>query len=197
VHVAYSSFNEAYVTGLRERNPEIESHFIAHFSKVIWLILRNRLRSPQLAEDARQETLLRVLQYFRSGKSLRHPERLPGFVHTTCKNVALEMIRSDSRHLAMPENAPDPVDERIDLDLDIVNEERKRVVREVLSKLSSRDRELLRLVFLEEMDKSEVCKRFHTDEDYLRVLLHRAKLRFRAALQKSAKPGGLAKLDAR
>lgn len=184
--MAYSSFDEAYVTGLRERNPEIESHFIAHFSKVIWLILRNRLRSPQLAEDARQETLLRVLQYFRSGKRLEHPERLPGFVHTTCKNVALEMIRADSRHPKMAETAQEPVDQRIDLNVEIVNEERKRVIREVLAKLSPRDRELLRLVFLEEMDKAEVCRRFHTDEDYLRVLLHRAKLRFRAALQKSA-----------
>jgi len=185
--VTYPSFDEAYVTGLRERNPEIEAHFIAHFSKVIWLILRNRLRSPQLAEDARQETLLRVLQYFRSGKTLQHPERLPGFVHTTCKNVALEMIRADARHPRIPENAREPVDERIDLSFEIVNEERKQVIREVLSKLSSRDRELLRLVFLEEMDKAEVCRRFHTDENYLRVLLHRAKLRFRAALRKSPK----------
>ena len=32
-------------------------------------------------------------------------------------------------------------------------------------------------IFLEELSKDEVCRRFNVDRDYLRVLLHRARLR--------------------
>jgi len=46
----------------------------------IWLKVRRQLTAPDLVEDACQETLLRVLRYFRSGKGLDNRERLPAFV---------------------------------------------------------------------------------------------------------------------
>ncbi|MFZ0413046.1 MAG: sigma factor-like helix-turn-helix DNA-binding protein, partial [Candidatus Acidiferrales bacterium] len=52
-------------------------------------------------------------------------------------------------------------------------------VLKVLERLSAKDRQLLRRVFLEEKDKDEVCREFGVDRDYLRVLLHRAKRSFR------------------
>jgi RNA polymerase sigma-70 factor (ECF subfamily) len=45
----------------------------------------------------------------------------------------------------------------------------------------------LKAVFLEDADKSEVCRRFDVNRDYLRVLVHRAKIRFRAALDKDGR----------
>ena len=54
-----------------------------------------------------------------------------------------------------------------------------------LAKLPEKDRELLRMFFLEERDKSEICKKFQISEDYLRVLLFRAKSKFRATYFKS------------
>jgi RNA polymerase sigma-70 factor (ECF subfamily) len=35
-------------------------------------------------------------------------------------------------------------------------------------------------MFLDELDKDQVCREFGVDRDYLRVLLHRAKMQFRA-----------------
>ena len=74
----------------------------------------------------------------------------------------------------------EPADERVDLDLQLVNQQRRRQVAAMLEELPEKDRELLRMFFLEERDKSEICKRFKVREDYLRVLLHRAKSRFRS-----------------
>jgi RNA polymerase sigma-70 factor (ECF subfamily) len=37
---------------------------------------------------------------------------------------------------------------------------------------------------LEEKDKDEVCRQFGVDRDYLRVLLHRAKDKFRVLYEK-------------
>jgi DNA-directed RNA polymerase specialized sigma24 family protein len=56
------------------------------------------------------------------------------------------------------------------------------MVRNVLSQLPRRDQAILRSVFLEEMDKDDVCQRFGVRRNYLRVLLYRAKEKFRAAM---------------
>jgi RNA polymerase sigma-70 factor (ECF subfamily) len=56
----------------------------------------------------------------------------------------------------------------------------KGKVREILLGMPPRDRLLLKAVFLDEMDRDDVCREFGVDRDYLRVLLHRAKLEFKA-----------------
>ena len=184
-HLEAVSFDDRYIEGLRDWDSDAVVHFVAYFKVPIWLKARRQLRAPDLVEDACQETLLRVLKYFRSGQYLDQPERLPAFVHSVCHNVTLEMIRSRTRYTQMPENGYDCVDSRGDPDAELVTGERKRLVAEVLKRLSKKDRELLQLAVLEESDKAEICRRFHTNEEYLRVLLHRARMRFRAALSKA------------
>lgn len=179
------TFDEPYIKALQNREPAVESHFVAYFKTPIWLKARRQLRSADLVEDALQETMLRVLRYFRSGKTLESPERLPAFVHSVCHNVTMEMIRTRTRYLQAPENRPEPADDRDDVEMQLVTEERKRLVREILNQLPEKDRELLRMAMLEEMENSELCRRFGVTQDYLRVLLHRARQRFRAALMKA------------
>src|SRR5579859_2173955 len=56
-------FDEAYIRALRDHNQEIENHLVSSLSRPLWVKLHSRLRSPQLIEDARQETFLRVFVY--------------------------------------------------------------------------------------------------------------------------------------
>ncbi len=176
------SFDEKYLDRLINQDRDAEARFAAYFQKPIWVKARRQLRTSELADDACQETLFRVLRYFRSGKRLNDPARLPAFVHTVCANVILEMIRANHRFIQLPEDAAEPPDLRIDLHRDVVTEERKQMVREVLDELPERDRDLLGLILAEDADRAEISARFDTNEDYLRVLVHRARLRFKAAL---------------
>lgn len=176
-------------------DPEAENFLIAQFSRPVLLKLRARLRSPELVQDASQETFLRVLLYFRSGKTLDNPASLPGFVHSVCHNISLELLRRHTRHDQMPQNLPDPVDGSVSPEARVLSQERQAAVHRVLAELPEKDRRLLQRVLLEEQDKDEVCREFQVDRGYLRVLLHRARLRFKAALLESsenrAASGGL------
>jgi RNA polymerase sigma-70 factor (ECF subfamily) len=178
-------FDDNYLRALKDRDGEAENHLVSYFSRPVQLKLQARLRSPELVQDARQETFLRVLTYFRSGKTLDNPASLPGFIHTVCHNVALELLRGYTRHDQMPENAPEPVDAAQNPEGLMVTAERKTIVRRLLQELTEKDRELLRRVILEEEDKDVVCREFRVDRSYLRVLLHRARIRFKAALLQS------------
>jgi RNA polymerase sigma-70 factor (ECF subfamily) len=131
-----------------------------------------------MAEDVRQETFLRVLRTLRQGQGVTQPEAFGAFVSAVCNNVLLETMSKESKHPPIPENAPEPADERVDLDASLITEQRKRAVARILDSLPAKDREVLRMVFLEEADRQEVSRRMGVSAEYLRVLLHRAKTRF-------------------
>jgi len=60
-------------------------------------------------------------------------------------------------------------------------------VRKVMDGLPEKDRKILLWLFFEERDKGEICRVLDVDREYFRVLVRRAKLRFRDSyLQRSA-----------
>src|ERR1700709_1868997 len=91
-------FNEEYVRKLAAGDREVQQHFTNHFSPLLRIKLRTKLRSPQLIEDVRQETFLRVLQTVRKTNGLQNPERLGAFVNSVCNNVMMECFRANTRH---------------------------------------------------------------------------------------------------
>lgn len=57
---------------------------------------------------------------------------------------------------------------------------------EILEELQPKDREVLRLFFFEDLDANEISRLWVLKRSHVRVLLHRAKNRFRKALSKHA-----------
>src|SRR5262249_52173533 len=96
------------------------------------------------------------------------------------------LLRSETRHEQMETVSADPPDQGVDLDAPLVDQDRKRDVKRVLGELPAKDRDILKMLYLDERDRHDVCRQFEVDENYLRVLVHRAKARFRNALAKSA-----------
>ncbi len=177
------SFNEDYVRRLRDGDPEIERHFTAYFGDLLAIKLRSRLRSQHSADDIRQETFLRVFHALRRKGGVEHPERLGAFVNSVCNNVLLEHYRAEGRVSPMSEDTPEPADGSPGPELGAATEERKRWVRRILDNLPRKDQDLLRLIFFEDRDKDEVCRLYRVDRNYLRVLLYRARTRFRESME--------------
>lgn len=176
-------FDAAYVDRLTRGDEATERHFTAYFGDLLTIKLRSRLRSPSLVEDAKQETFLRVLTTLRRKGGLTSAGGLGAFVNTTCNNVLFETYRAETkRRQNVPEDeapleAPGASVESVMLDAD----EHERV-RHAIAELPAKDRELLHALFFDERDKDEICRAMGVDRQYLRVLLHRAKGRFRDVL---------------
>jgi RNA polymerase sigma-70 factor (ECF subfamily) len=183
-------FDEAYFRRLRDRDPLTESHFVAYFSDLLQIKLRARFIPAAAVEDIKQETFVRVLKAVRSESGIREPERLGAFVNSVCNNVLMEFYRSSRRTEQTDENAPDPPDRTADLEGVLVTKQTCEHVRRILRQLPSKDKRLLRALFLEDKDKDEICREFGVDRDYFRVLLHRAKESFKAMYQKSGQVTG-------
>lgn len=186
-------FDRTYIELLSQGDEQTERHFTNYFGDLLFIKLRGRLRSPQLAEDARQETLLRVLSRLRTKGSIDHPERLGAFVNSVCDHVLSEFFRAEGRFTPVPENAPEPADLKANAESQFITQERKNLVREVLHKLPDGDQEILRRVFFDEQDKDDIASKLHITRDYLRVRVHRALARLRAEMSKRQDPGKMVK----
>lgn len=178
------SFDHRYVESLRANDPVVQRHFATYFRELLLIKIRRRVPSADVADDLVQETFLRVLTTLRAG-GLRSSPSLGAFVDSVCNNVLLEYYRSVGRTTGLEEDVAAPVSAGPEDPL--VTWERQRQVATVLQELRPRDRQLLRKVFLEEEDKDQVCRELGVDRGYLRVLLHRARNRFRTLLEPARK----------
>jgi len=190
----FESFDAGYIEDLCAGDPGTEEHFVGYFTELLHLKLRSRLQSRHAIEDVRQETFARVLAVLRKEGSLRQPERLGAFVNTVCNNVLLEHYRSSSRSQSIDEEGqPEPAATGMDVMDYVAAKQLRAKVHEILMDLPSRDRELLKAVFIEERDRDEVCRDFAVDREYLRVLLYRAKQEFKTEYVKRAGKGAATK----
>ena len=175
----FFAFDCVYVQKLALGDSEVERHFVEYFSVLLFAKLRFHLRSAQEVQDLRQEVFLRVLRCVRQGEGIRQPERLGAYVNSVCNNVLMEHFRHKNRVIQFDEDAPEPRDARTDLERELVTEESEDRVRSLVAELAPKDRNILKAVFLDERDKDSVCREFGVTRSYLRVVVHRAKERFR------------------
>ena len=176
------AFDEVYLARLREGQPSTESHFVAYFSELLQLKLRARHLAPDAVEDLRQETFARVIRSIRSDGGLREANRLGAFVNSVCNNVLMEHYRSGQKAMPLEPAHVEIQDKVVNLENLAIAEETRGAVRKVLARMPERDQALLRAIFFEEQPKDDVCRRFGITRDYLRVVIHRAKGKFRALL---------------
>ena len=178
-------FDKLYVDRLRDGDASTEQHFASYFGQILDMMLRARYLSPERVDDVRQETLARVITALRHEGGIRQPERFGAFVNSVCKNVLREQLRDWQRIRPIEQGQLEPPDKVVDLERALISKETKDKVREILAEMRQRDRDLLRAIFLEEKEKDEICREFGVDREYLRVLLHRAKERFRLSFQQA------------
>jgi RNA polymerase sigma-70 factor (ECF subfamily) len=182
-YVELFAFTREYVERLREGDPSTEQHFVAYFDQLLRIKLRARMLASETVEDLRQETYIRVLVTLRKD-GVRQPERFGAFVNGICNHVIQEFYRVSNKTSPWDDSYLEMPDKAVDTEGFLISKQMKDRVRQVIEELPKKDRELLRALFLEEKDKDEVCIKLGVDRDYFRVLLHRAKDKFRVLYEK-------------
>jgi len=128
-------------------------------------------------DDLVQETLVR---FFRAEqrKTIRNAEESGAFVNGICRNVILEYRRRARREPQLDPDLPFP-DAGIRPEADVL--EMRDAIDHGLKELAERDRAILRSFYLEGKEKDEICRQWRMNDAQFRVVLFRAKERFRRA----------------
>ena len=175
----FHSFDEDYLGRLREGDFLTQEHFRKYFTVLLKVKLRSRLRSREAIEDVQQETFVRFYLALREGK-IREPKSLGSYVNSMCNNILKETWRKNDSTISLDDdNAPELPAAPFDVSKIILDRETAQKVQKVIEQLPKRDRRVLRAIFFEERDKDDVCRELGITRDNLRLLLHRAKQRFK------------------
>jgi RNA polymerase sigma-70 factor (ECF subfamily) len=128
-------------------------------------------------DDVVQESILRFLRAERR-QSIRNTEELGAFLNGVCRNVILEYRRKSRREPIADPDIPIP-DPGIRPEAEIL--ELRDAIDGGLAELAERDRGILRALYLEGKEKDEICREWKMTDAQFRVVLFRAKERFRRA----------------
>jgi RNA polymerase sigma-70 factor (ECF subfamily) len=137
-------------------------------------------------DDIVQETLARFLVATREEK-IHNPAAVGAFLNGICRNVISEYRRRNMRDEPMPEVVPEPASKAIP-EAELF--ELREAIAQGLEQLSERDRRVLRGFYLEEQSKEEILKQTGMSDENFRVVLCRAKERFRAIYVERTKHRG-------
>lgn len=137
-------------------------------------------------DDIVQESLARFLVAARDQK-IQNPECAGAFLHGICRNVVSEYRRSTRRTDPMPETVPEPPPKSLP-EYEIL--ELRQAIAHGLDQLPERDRKVLRAFYLEDKPRSEIMRQTGLSDENFRVVLCRAKDRFRAIYLQQTKQRG-------
>ena len=148
----------------------------------VWRIVRD----PVETEDVIQDVLLHVLK--KSDSICRHPNPT-ALLLRICVNKALDHLRSrNSRRAALDRLSAEPVTRAPTPVQTLAGDEEQTRLLEFLKKLPARESEAITLHVLEELDYPEVANAMGCRQSTVRVLIGRARKRFREAFG-SGTPG--------
>jgi RNA polymerase sigma-70 factor (ECF subfamily) len=128
-------------------------------------------------DDLVQESLVR---FFRAEQrnTIRNTEESGAFINGVCRNVILEYRRRMRREPLADPDIPIP-DAGVRPEAEIL--EMRDAIDSGLAELAERDRTILRALYLDGKEKDEICREWGMTDAQFRVVLFRAKERFRRA----------------
>jgi RNA polymerase sigma-70 factor, ECF subfamily len=176
--VDFFAFDKSYLDKLRAGDLATQHHFASYFGRFLRIRYRARRLPADVIDDLVQDTLLRVMIKVHDG-GVRQPECFGAFVNSVSNHVLLEHFRNSSKNPHAEDEPIEVPDKVLDLDGLLVTQETVEHVQQVLGQLPERDRRILRRLFFDEEDKDTICVEFGVKRDYLRVLVLRAKDKFR------------------
>jgi RNA polymerase sigma-70 factor (ECF subfamily) len=128
-------------------------------------------------DDLVQESLVRFVRA-EQRQQIRNTEEFGAFLNGVCRNVILEYRRRVRREPGLDNDAPIP-DTGIRPEAEVL--EMRNAIDSGLAELAERDRAVLRALYLDGREKDEICKEWNMSDAQFRVVLFRAKERFRRA----------------
>ena len=176
------------VTRVKRGDPSAEALLVERYNRGLRYLLRRKTRDPELAEDLLQETWAVALARLR-GDSLDEPGRLAGFLCGVARHLALNEMRKTARQKTSPgSDVIDMVPDEQDSPMSRASRaEICRNVRRLLGELrQERDREILRLFYVRELEKEAICNRLGVDASHFNRVLFRARQRLRDVVLKDS-----------
>jgi RNA polymerase sigma-70 factor (ECF subfamily) len=175
--------------------PAAMEELYAMFSNGVRFYLARQLGRDDI-DDRLHDAFLVVVDAIRAG-DLRDPRRLMGFIRTVVKRMVASSIdrQVQERRGRVDDERTSNVSDRAETpEGAMLFQQQAAIVREVLSELSGRDRDVLTRFYVEEQSAQQICDEMNLTMTQFRLLKSRAKNRFGELGRKKIQRSGLSQI---
>lgn len=146
---------------LKHREPGAMADLYDRYGKLVYSVILRIVKEAGLAEDLTQETFLRIWnrsQFFDQEKGALGP-----WILAVARNRAIDHLRSVDGRMAQRATEFNPSIEHPsafgDLERDLLNSDRARVLRDAFGKLTPHQRTVIELAYFEGLSQTEMASR--------------------------------------
>lgn len=161
--------------------PDLDTAQLERVRQAARILALRALGDGDAAEEAAQETVVRLIETVRAGRWRREEGSLGAFACGIARHVITDALRRQGRVVPLPAEVadlaardPDPLDQ-------LVSDGEAARLREALAFLAPADHELLRLSYFEGLSSGEIALRLREPGPRIRKRKSRALDRLRAA----------------
>lgn len=162
IFAAFDTRNEQDLAArLKRREPQAMADLYDLYGKLVFSVILRIVRESGVAEDLTQETFLRVwnrAQFFDEEKGALGP-----WILTVARNRAIDYIRSVDGRMAQKTTDFEPAREHpsgfVNLERDLINSDRARVLRGAFARLSPNQRMVIEMAYYEGLSQTEMAER--------------------------------------
>jgi RNA polymerase sigma-70 factor (ECF subfamily) len=157
-----------------------------YFSRIYYFILK-RVGQKEIAEDIVSTIFLKVFTGLKKFQP-KNEYSFSSWLYRIATNNLTDYYRHQGKQkIVNIENIIEPVDDRQDLETQVMNDVDKELVRKILNDLSPRVQEILQLKFYGELSNLEIAVVLKTTPGNAGVLIYRALKKFKLSYQKYVK----------
>lgn len=145
------------------------------YEKTVYAVALRVLGDPTRAEDAAQQTWLKLVQNWDRVSALPWGET-EGYTVTVAKNCALDILRAEQKTVAFPEDWDPPAQEE--------RQEEYDYLVSLIRSLPENYRRILELKLVEEQTNREIARRLGMNESTVAVRVMRGRTMLKERLEK-------------
>ena len=148
------------VERLKRREPQAMADMYDRYGRVTYSLIFRIVRNTAIAEDLVQETFLRVWNRVHAFDSERGA--LGVWMLAVARNRALDYVRSVDGRMAQNAYQLEELESPgafADVEQNLLNIDRARLLRDALSKLNPNQREVIEMAYYEGLSQSEMAER--------------------------------------
>jgi RNA polymerase sigma-70 factor (ECF subfamily) len=153
--------DDELIARLRRREPQAMADLYTRYGKLVYSVIFRVVKETGIAEDLAQETFLRIwnrVQFFDHDRGALGP-----WVLTVARNRAIDYVRSVDGRAAQRmtefDGAMESPGAYVDLERDLLNSDRARILREAFGKLTPNQRVVIEMAYYEGLSQTEMAER--------------------------------------
>ena len=157
------------------KNDVVEELFVKYYNDAFLYVL-SLSRNKALAEDAVSTAFFKAL---RGGDN--EIKNFKPWLMKVCRNVCFDMMKHRKRYAALSESLKDESESAVEK---IIKDERYKSLYRAIELLPQAQKEAVLLFYFEELRVKEIANVTGKTEDYVKVLLYRARENMKSILEK-------------